>query len=594
MEGGNYSFINIESNRSWFSYKLFELQSQVLFTTPNRMDVVPSTPSSVYSEPPRNKHGGNRSHPTAMSPNYNRMRSPDHHAGGNHSRGGNTKNQLNKHQQNQQNNQSKLPHGLTVQELKEMTRARLAAEADVPGGEGVVSSDQSVHSVGTHETSKGSGCNLGHSNESVTRNLLHSNNSVRFQGQQHQQQIMAQHQHPRHPSPVFGAGMNQHFNGNQPQQAARQPSPAVGLSSSNWECAMPFSTPSSDSDNAIKLNRGRCLSAEATTGGMPSSFEQHQTAYYDHVPLTGTANRQRCATTSPPGMSRLHEDRPFLFSNDDKERLAIPPLSEPRLRLHSTGGLNTHTAMRAFASSVSPPPTNDGSAFVSVSGKRNEQFLPQSPPHTTSSANRSKFGVGDRTISTGSASGHGDLPLSMAEAVLESITSTSMPNGGIQMIDTSPFHSSEQGFIGESPYRVSESSDNTSSAFRLPGLTESSGSASLFSSGESHNIFSTEKSSGDRMLLGTQSWGGADDEASTNMGLSHDFSNLLKFADGDGAPPARGRAATEPVWLGGGNDFVSRIDPEHNAERKGPPRVSSLVDTKDTTQNQCGRKYDNA
>lgn len=561
------------------------------------MDVVPSTPSSVYSEPPRNRHGGNRPHPT-MSPNYNRMRSPDHHAGGNHSRGGNNKNQLNKHQQNQQTNQSKLPHGLTVQELKEMTRARLAAESDVPGvgGEGVVSSDQSVHSVGTHETSKGSGCNLGHSNESVTRNLLHSNNSVRFQGQQQQQQqIMAQHQYPRHPSPVFGAGRNQHFNGNQPQQVARQPSPADGLSSSNWECAMPFSTPSSDSNNDIKLNRGRCFSAEATSG-MPSSFEQHQTAYYDHVPLTGTANRQRCATTSPPGMSRLHEDRPFLFSNDDKERLAIPPLSEPRLRLHSTGGLNTHgTAMRAFASSVSPPPTNNdvsGSAFVSVSGKKNEQFLPQSPPHTTSSANRSKFGVGDRTISTGSASGHGDLPSSMAEAVLESITSTSASNGGIQMIGTSPFHSSEQGFIGESPYRVSESSDNTSSAFRLPGLTGSSGSASLFSSAESHNIFSTEKSSGDRMLLGTQSWGGADDEASTNMGLSHDFSNLLNFADGEGAPPARGRAATEPVWLGG-NDLVSRIDPEHNAERKGPPRVSSLVDTiVSSMQNQLERNFD--
>ena len=180
----------------------------------------------------------------------------------------------------------------------------------------------------------------------------------------------------------------------------------------------------------------------------------------------------------------------------------------------------------------------------------------------------------------------------MAEAVLESITSTSASNGGIQMIGTSPFHSSEQGFIGESPYRVSESSDNTSSAFRLPGLTGSSGSASLFSSAESHNIFSTEKSSGDRMLLGTQSWGGADDEASTNMGLSHDFSNLLNFADGEGAPPARGRAATEPVWLGG-NDLVSRIDPEHNAERKGPPRVSSLVDTiVSSTQNQLERNFD--
>lgn len=135
---------------------------------------------------------------------------------------------------------------------------------------------------------------------------------------------------------------------------------------------MPFASPMSD-PNAMTFNRARCFSAGA--GGLPSSFEQHQAAYYDNIPLAGAANRQRCATVSPPGMSRLHEDRPFLFSTDDKERLAIPPLSEPRLRLHSTGGLNTHgTAMRAFASSVSPPPTNDvsGSAFVSVSGKKNE------------------------------------------------------------------------------------------------------------------------------------------------------------------------------------------------------------------------------
>eukprot|EP00571_Detonula_confervacea_P002349 CAMPEP_0172311580 /NCGR_PEP_ID=MMETSP1058-20130122/15184_1 /TAXON_ID=83371 /ORGANISM="Detonula confervacea, Strain CCMP 353" /LENGTH=838 /DNA_ID=CAMNT_0013024809 /DNA_START=208 /DNA_END=2724 /DNA_ORIENTATION=- len=603
------------------------MEGQVLFATPNQRREVPSTPSSVYSEPPRRKPGNRPQHPT-MSPNYNRMRSPDPHAG-NYSRGGNggnnssayhNKNQLNKHQ-------SKLPHGLTVQELKEMTRARLAAEGEIRGPEG--SSDQSVHSAGTQaSSSKGSdqfslgrGSNLAQSSESVTRNLVQSNESIRhdysnqglssqsFQGQQQQQlQQMQQQQnqpqfnnYPRYASPVFGAAPQNQFNGNQPPPVVpRQLSPAFCMSSSRETASVASSTlaseyqvppaesayhagpsPISDS-NAMTFNRGRCFSAGANTGIPSSSFEQHHQAYayYDNVPLTGTANRQRCATASPPGMSRLHEDRPFLYSTDDKERLAIPPLSEPRLRLHSTGGINTHgTALRAFNPSMSPTPNNNvgsGSAFIPI-GKSNEQFMPQSPPPM--SVDRSKFGVGDRTLSSGSAtSGHGDLPSSMAEAVLESITSTAgAPMGVIGA--ASPFRSAEQEMIGESPFRVSDKSDNTSSAFRLDGLLpESSGSASLFSSVESGNIFSTENSR-ERMLLGTHSWGGGEDEtAHSHMGLSHDFSNLLNLSGSNHGPALRGRAATEPVWFGGNDPLlVSRIDPEHNAETKGPPRVSSLV-----------------
>merc|ERR1719416_351903 len=118
----------------------------------------------------------------------------------------------------------------------------------------------------------------------------------------------------------------------------------------------------------------------------------------------------------------------------------------------------------------------------------------------------------------------------------------------------------------------------------------SSGSMSLFSSGEntnnmvSRNIFSAEDnhSNNERMLLGTHSWGGieGDDASYSNGGLSHDFGNLLNLS-GDNLAPLRGRAATEPVWFGGNDPLlVSRIDPEHDGEAKGPPRVSSLVDTK--------------
>jgi len=634
------------------------LEGQVLFATPNQRREVPSTPTS-YSEPPRNRTG-NRAHQN-MSPNYNRMRSPDHHAG-NYSKGGGGGGYYNKNQLNNKH-QSKLPHGLTVQELKEMTRARLAAESEIGGPEG--SSDQSVHSVGTQSSSKGSdqfslgrGSNLALSNESMTRNLVQSNESIRrdysnqglnsqsfAQGQQQQLQQMQQQQnppqysYPRHPSPVFEPGPppNQ-FNGNQP--IPRQTSPAFASRSQGeaWETAsaasstlasdypesafhpgnnnsggpgmLPFPSPMSDS-NAMRFNRGRCFSAGA---GIPaSSFEQHQAVYYDNVPLTGTANRQRCATVSPPGMSRLHEDRPFLFSTDEKERLAIPPLSEPRLRLHSTGGLNTHGpapplseprlrlhttgginthAMRAFNSSLPPPPNGSGSAFVPI-GKSDDQFLPQSPP-----PQRAKFGRADRTISTGSAasaSGHGDLPSSMAEAVLESITSIAGAPIGGKVIASSPFRSTKQEMVGESPFRgMSESSDNTSSAFRMDSLLpESSGSMSLFSSGESRNLFPSENS-GERMLLGTHSWGGAeDDTAHSSMGISHDFSNLLNLSN---LPALRGRAATEPAWFGGIDPlFVSRIDPEHNGhngERKAPPRVSSLVDTNAPTNFNAHSQHD--
>lgn len=220
------------------------MEGQILFATPNQRREVPTTP---YSEPPRNR--SHRPHQN-MSPNYNRMRSPDHQ-GGNHSKGGGGGGYYNKNQANKHH--SKLPHGLTVQELKEMTRARLAAESDA--GVPEVSSDQSVHSTGTGEnSSKASdqyslrgGSSVAQSNESMTRNLVQSNESIRrdysnqglnaqaYQGQQPLQQMQPpnhQYNYPRHPSPVFGAGPGpNNFNGKQPP-VPRQTSPAFGLSSS--------------------------------------------------------------------------------------------------------------------------------------------------------------------------------------------------------------------------------------------------------------------------------------------------------------------------------------------------------------------------
>jgi len=78
------------------------------------------------------------------------------------------------------------------------------------------------------------------------------------------------------------------------------------------------------------------------------------------------------------------------------------------------------------------------------------------------------------------------------------------------------------------------------------------------------------------MLQGTHSWGGVKNDVSPlNIGINHDFNNLLNLSSGNGTalPPLRGRAATEPNWFGGGNidpRLVSRIDPEHNGDSMEP------------------------
>jgi len=297
------------------------------------------------------------------------------------------------------------------------------------------------------------------------------------------------------------------------------------------------------------FNRNRCFSAEA---GIPS---QHQAAYYN-FPIADAVNRHVCATVSPPGMTRVHEDRPNLFTNNDKERLAMPPLSEPRPlgrpRLHTTGGLGN--SFSGLTASVSVP-NIDTSAFVPVH-TGNQQFAPQSPPPFPSH-NRAKLTSGDRACSSGS---NGDLPSSMAEAVLASITSSAPAGGG--MIGTSLFASTKGDGFGEAPFLVasSESSD-TPSALRLG----SSESTSLFSGGEPTSIFSrAEKPVPSSAFLGTNSW--------TEENLSYDFTSLLHVA----GPPMRNRAATAPAVSA--KPLVSRIDPEHS-KGEGPHLMPSLLDT---------------
>lgn len=486
-----------------------------------------------------------------------------------------------------------------------MTRARLLAEGDAdPNG------DSSVHSGGNSSKGSGdqplcittSGSGGQTSSQQYSQYRKNSADAVSvssgrsgsnsqgmvtqgYQGQQQQHQRMPQqqqqipYQYPRHVSPIFGNAPSQ-FIANQP--SPRQPSPSFGVGprADTWETASVASTlaseyqglepvyptatnmPFSSTDgNVMAFNRGRCFSAGAGVPTTQSSFEpqtswdeqQLAAPYYEN---NSTTNRRRCATMSPPGMSRLHEDRPFLFSGEEKDRLAIPPLSEPRPRFHSTGLVSAQGG--AFQS------LGNGNAFKPVgmtggSNSNNNSNMPQSPPPLN--VDRVKFNADDRALSTGSNfSVHGDLPSSMAESVLESLTSISGPALG--------------DILGNSPFRpsVNEKTNGVTSAFRFDTLLkEPSGSGSLFSTDSGSRSICPPDNSGERLLMGTNSWGGEGEEGlHSTFGLSHDFSSLLNFS-GESGSGLRGRAATAPE---NHLPFVSRIDPEHGEAKADGPAMS--------------------
>jgi hypothetical protein len=545
--------------------------------------------------------------------------------------------------------QSKLPHGLTVQELKEMTRARLAAEANYentnegssPVELGTASNDelqqQPPRNISPHNNhadvylqpppslknngyltfrktsadgSIGSNGNLngyGVGSGGGVVPILHPQQQQQQQGQHHplqahqRMQVQAantaapppQHHsssnmhypYPRHPSPVYHATQKTRTD-------TWEGSSSAPLSEYQVPDLYPQGSVSFSSPTPMNFNRGRCFSAGATTttastSAPPgryeaSSWEEQRPSntavitnesyrttnmYYD---TENANNRPRCATMSPPGMSRLHREeyRPFLFSssNDDTDkedhRLAIPPLlsSEPRPRFHTTGVL-----------------LGNSSAFEPIMGGIHHRASQQQPPSSPKLIERVKFNVEDRMMSTGS---NGDLPSSVAEAVLESLTASTGPMMDHLFDSSSPFRSSSLsgGGAGKSPFRKSSSQEYSleSSGSRI--VTESSGSGSLFSVGggggdpsssSQKSFFSSSNDyTNDRMLSVTNSWGGEveDMNSTSSFGFSQEFNNLLIGSDG---PALRGRAQTAPCF-GENHLFVgSKLDPEHRLEDNG-------------------------
>mmetsp|Transcript_10213 Transcript_10213/g.16865 ORF Transcript_10213/g.16865 Transcript_10213/m.16865 type:complete len:741 (-) Transcript_10213:355-2577(-) len=467
-----------------------------------------STPTSVNSEPRRNRSNPNSPHNLQQRGGRRSQNHLGYHRCRNEPPGGDYNL---RHSGTQP--QSKLPHGLTVQELKEMTRARLAADADA-------AEVSSLHSGGTHGSSNNGSIHANvipsQSSETLTRNLVQTNDSIRqtqsyganpvqHQYQQHQQQHRQFQQYQnnvRHPSPVFGATVPNQFNG--AMQSPRRISPLsdyqgsdvgmiVASNSGSGGTNVTFSPPPMNWSGG-EGNRSRCHSAEATLSPLRSAGSSM------HVPMSMDANRRRCLTTSPLAtrtrMDRVSEDKPFWFSDDDKDRLAIPQLSvRPSL----------NPAPTAFSDSAFQPIGKGTSGGLHFSNQRPEQLS-----HT------------DRMMSEASQ-GHGDLPSSMAEAVLNSLTGA--PPGASAIggdVIGSPFRSlkNQSDTMGDSPFRFRTLSDN---------LLSGSASGSE---------------------LGTHSWAGeGGDDGSNNLSLSNDFHNLLNIGDTPSLAPLRGRANTEPPHM---------------------------------------------
>jgi len=484
------------------------VQGQKIFFSPHRQrdhqrDHA-STPTSVYSEPPRDRSNPNSPHNMQQRGG----RGSQNHLGYHRCRNEPPPPNSNRYGP-QQPQQSKLPHGLTVQELKEMTRARLAADAEA-------AENSSVHSGGTHGSSNGSiYANVipSHSSDPLTRNLVQTNDSIRHtqsygqkpvqhQYQQHPQQQRQFQQYPnnaRHPSPVFDAAAPNQFNS--AMQSPRRISPLsdyqsdagmlTAANSGSGVTNAPFSPPPmswAGGEASSMMNRSRCHSAEANLSPLRS------VGGTANVPMSMEGNRRRCLTTSPLAqmtrMDRVSEDKPFWFDDTDMDRLAIPQLS-----------------IRSSLDSSAPPTFSD-SAFQPIGKPRGLPFSEQKPQQLSHA---------DRMVSMESQ-GHGDLPSSMAEAVLNSLTGA--PPGA----------SAIGGDVIGSPFRPVRNQSHTVGNLRFRTMSD--------------NLLSASASGSE---LGTLSWGGdADDDASNNLSLSHDFNSLLNIGEPPSLSPLRGRANTDP------------------------------------------------
>lgn len=521
----------------------------------------------VYGEPPR---GSGKNNNNKYSPHSGGYSYGGRGGGGTYYGNNMMDHQKQQQQLQQQQQQSKLPHGLTVQELKEMTRARLAAEAE--GGQ--LDDDQSIHSSGTR-LSFGSGDLYGGAPSQSSEYNYHANHGGGWpyqqgrpqqQPQMHQMQAPNSHSphytsHPRHPSPVFDSALDTKSTDSSTIAPDYGPLHTTTAESSRYHHKTFYASP--NNMNGMQFNRARCLSAGATnivpySFGFQQQQQQQRVVFFDSniSPSTtaasataAAANIQRCATTSPGAiMTRLREDQQHLFTTYERGRLAIPPLSEPRMRTRAA------TTMMGVdcpaAASVAAP-----SVFMPVFDDNN---------------NRPKLTTYDRSFSNMSGtSAMGELPSLMAEAVLDSMKGVA-PIGGDVIVgptSSSPFRPTEKemkrgGGGGRSPFLVSsveESPENVRSAFRLSSLlTDSSGGSMSL-----ENVFTTDIS-GNRLLLGTQSWDTQNQNSNTNnQDISDDFSSMLSFAGVNG-PALRGRAATEPLWFRGSDaNLVSHLDPEY-------------------------------
>lgn len=209
---------------------------------------------------------------------------------------------------------SKLPHGLTVHELKEMTKARLQAEAaekrdttdpmsSVPSTVRVAS-DFRERTQSPHLTSGGTPSY----NANTPISLFVENNDF-INISQSRESSWAQDARADAWETASVSTATSDFYGSESAYS-------TGM---NGVCSM------EDANGVSYIGPSRSFSASNVMGGSqepPVAFDSSQQlnvatsgSYFDSQPAFTTPNRHRAATMSPRmGLSNLHEDRPFLSS----------------------------------------------------------------------------------------------------------------------------------------------------------------------------------------------------------------------------------------------------------------------------------------
>lgn len=369
---------------------------------------------------------------------------------------------------------SKLPHGLTVQELKEMTRARLAAEADAnkkPENKSTEASQtQNVHSANTNNVHRLEGNNNGQGwyqpqqqQQSVRGGILNQQQHVIPDLSLRQRQSSSesnsssipgpiQNPHPFVPSTSLDSARSNPY---QPSPFAnnenQQPQQALKLNEAFENCSVnsfnsgvgseylgsehsgfhPITSPISS--NSTYLGARSLSFPTEEIGTMkennslsPSILKKHS-SHEDSI-----RNRRRAATVSPSFLSQLHEDKivtsdisTSFFPDNSDTTSSQPPVPAFNIVRSSSSMSDSRSSPANVTTDLVSNLSGEERSWCEIFGRPSSaQTVPMLTPswerecHENENKLLPLSGIAERNISIGAISKNGELPNSVAESVL--------------------------------------------------------------------------------------------------------------------------------------------------------------------------------